>query len=248
MEVKNYNKSMKEINKLLNSAKTVIFLDYEGTQLTQEIIAIGAVKVTLDNKNQIKKVYPGFKQYVKAHGEVGPVVSKLTGITDIDLQENGINFLYANKCFKQYVGNHVNIKYITYGNYDMRLLHQTSVIAGLSDDPFIKSIYKNYIDFSSLLGKYLKSKKGTQLSLHDALDVFNITPKGDAHNPMYDALNLMLLYKAVLNNKAILIKEYTNLLLNNHPYPAPISKIIRDLKTKGSTTMEDFIKYVGDDL
>ena len=239
---------MKEINRLLNSSKTVVFLDYEGTQFTQEIIAIGAVKVILDNKNQIKKVYPGFKQFVKAHGEVGPVVSKLTGITDIELQEKGINFLYANKYFKEYVGNHANIKFITYGNFDMRLLHQTSVIAGLTEDPFIKNIYKNYIDFSTLLGRYVKNKKGTQLSLHDALELFNVTPQGEAHNPMFDALNLMLLYKAVLNNRSILTKEYTKVLLNNHVYPTPISKIIRDLKTKGSTTMEDLVKYIGEDI
>ncbi len=239
---------MKEINRLLNSSKTIVFLDYEGTQFTQEIIAIGAIKVILDNKNQIKKVYPGFKQYVKAHGEVGPVVSKLTGITDIELQDKGINFLYANKYFKQYVGVHTNIKYITYGNFDMRLLHQTSTIAGINEDPFIKSIYKNYIDFSSLLGRYVKSKKGTQLSLHDALELFNVTPQGEPHDPMFDALNLMLLYKAVLNNRALITKEYTKLLLNYHVYPAPISKILKDLKTKGTTSMEDFIKYIGEDI
>lgn len=65
---------------------------------------------------------------------------------------------------------------------------------------------------------------------------------------MFDALNLMLLYKAVLNNRALITKEYTKLLLNYHVYPAPISKILKDLKTKGTTSMEDFIEYIGEDI
>lgn len=48
---------MKLIDKLLNGSKTIVFLDFEGTQISQEIIAIGAVKVTLD-KNNIKKILP----------------------------------------------------------------------------------------------------------------------------------------------------------------------------------------------
>ena len=239
---------VKEITKALNSAKTVIFLDFEGTQFTQEIIAIGAVKVQLDNKNQIKKIFPGFKVFVKSHGEVGSVVTKLTGITDVQLQKDGINFLSAMKSFKNYVGTHFNIKFITYGNFDMRLLHQTSVIAGLAEDSFIKSIYKNYIDFSTLMGRYIKNKKGSQLSLHDALTIFNITPQGDAHDPEFDAYNLMLLYKGILKNKSIVCKEYTKVLLNNRVYPAPISKLIRHLKTKGVVTMADFKKYIEEDI
>lgn len=239
---------MKEIDRALNGAKVVDFLDYEGTQFTQEIIAIGAIKCLLDNKNHIKKVYPGFKKYVKAHGQVGQVVTKLTGITSQKLEEEGLNFLYANKYFQKYVGNHANIKYITYGNFDMRLLHQTALIAGIGDTPFVKSIFKNYIDFSAILGHFVKSKKGTQLSLLDTLKLFNVTPDGEPHDPLFDSMNLMKLYKEFLNNRALVIKEYTKVLLNNHVYPAPISKVIKDLKTKGTATKEDFIKYIGEDI
>lgn len=246
MEVKTYNKKVKEINRALNYAKTVIFLDFEGTQFSQEIIAIGAVKVLLDNKCQVKKVFPGYKVFVKSHDQVGPIITKLTGITDIMLKEKGVNFFSAIKSLKQYVGAHLNIKYITYGNFDMRLLHQTSLIAGIAEDPFIKSIYKNYIDFSSILGRYIKNKKGSQLSLHDALEIFNITPKGNPHDPEFDAYNLMQLYQGMLTNKAIIVKEYTKVLLNNNVYPAPISKIIKDLKMTGNATMEDLVKYIGE--
>ena len=52
---------MKFINKLLNDANEIIFMDFEGTQLTQEIIAIGAIKIELDNKKRIKKT-PVFRK------------------------------------------------------------------------------------------------------------------------------------------------------------------------------------------
>ena len=38
---------MQEINKILNCRKEVIFLDFEGTQFSQEIFAIGAIKANL---------------------------------------------------------------------------------------------------------------------------------------------------------------------------------------------------------
>jgi len=239
---------MKEIDRLLNGSKVVVFFDFEGTQFTQEIIAIGAVKCVLDNKNQIKKIYPGFKYYVKAHGEVGKVVTKLTGITDEKIAKDGINFLYAMKYFDKYVGHHHNIKFISYGNYDLRMLHQTSLIASISEDEFVKSIYKNYIDFSAVLSRYVKSEHGTQLSLLDALSTFDVFPEGEPHDPLFDAKNLMYLYRAFLKNKAKLIAEYEKLLLNHHSYPRPISQIIKELKNKGSVTIEDLKKNIEEDI
>ena len=52
---------MKSINKALNNANQIVFLDFEGTQFSQEIIAIGAYKAILDNKKQVIKYDDGFK-------------------------------------------------------------------------------------------------------------------------------------------------------------------------------------------
>ena len=47
---------MKFLETLLNGRRKVVFFDLEGTQKTSEIIAIAAVKVTLDTKYNIKKI------------------------------------------------------------------------------------------------------------------------------------------------------------------------------------------------
>lgn len=239
---------VKEISKLLNGAKTLVFFDLEGTQFSQEIIAIGAFKCTLDNKNNIKKVFPGFKVFVKSHDEVGKIVTKITGITDSLLDSEGINFYSAMQKFKKYVGTSHSIRYISYGNFDVRLLHQTAKIAALSEDDFIKSIFKNYIDFAAVFGKYIKSSKGTQLSLLDALKVFNTTPEGEAHDPLFDAKNLMLLYGDFVTNKSKLLESYLQVLQKHcYPYNA-INKLLAKLAKDGTVSTEDLKNFASEDL
>ena len=77
---------MQEINKILNCRKEVIFLDFEGTQFSQEIFAIGAIKVLLDNKNRVNKKSSPFKVYVKTQNKIGSIIEKLTGFKN--LKEN----------------------------------------------------------------------------------------------------------------------------------------------------------------
>lgn len=239
---------MKEMTRLLNSSRTVVFMDFEGTQHSQEIIAIGALKCDLDNKGHIKKVYPGFKRYVKAHDEIGTLVTKLTGITEELLDKEGINFYYCMKYFENYVGKVSNIKFITYGNFDMRLLHQTTIAEKMESNKMVEKIYKNYIDFASLFQRYVKSKKGTQLSLLDALKIYKVKPKGQAHDPLFDAENLMLLYEEFLTKRSITQEQYKNVLMNNTSYPRPIARAINKLKDNGSITIQDLDKLIEDEL
>lgn len=239
---------MKYLNTLLNDVKTVVFLDLEGTQLSQEIIAIGAIKCTLDSKNQIKNEYKPFKIYIKSHDKVGKYIEKLTGISDAFLQKNGVSFAEAIKEFERYVGQINNIKYFTYGNFDMRLLHQTCNINKIDNNHFIYSIYNNHIDYSSYLSRYVKSKKGEMLSLLDALKLFKQTPTGNQHDPVYDAINLMNLYRIVLKEKGILRNEYMHVLISNPHLPRPIHKVINEIYNNKDIKKEDFIKFIDEEL
>ncbi len=240
---------MKIIKRALKDSNQIIFMDFEGTQLTQEIIAIGAIKVTLDNKNFIKKVHNPFKIYILAEGVVGPIVTSLTGITDIFLFENGDNFKSALEKFKRYCGeNLTHTSFMTYGTFDMRLLHQTSVMNKCEDDEFIQEIYRKNIDFSNILSRYCRSNRNEMLSLNDALRKFNVTPQGNAHDPQYDAINLSLLYNAFLKEKRILKEEYYKVLTQNPKLPIPVSKLLHKLLVEGSITENDFMSFIEEDL
>lgn len=240
---------MKLIQRALKDSNQIIFMDFEGTQQTQEIIAIGAVKVTLDNKNFIKKVHNSFKMYVLAEGVVGPIVTSLTGITDIFLFQNGENFKVALEKFKNYCGeNLTHTSFMTYGTFDMRLLHQTSLMNKCEEDEFIHEIYRKNIDFSNILSKYCRSHKNEMLSLNDALKKFNVTPQGNAHDPQYDAINLSLLYNAFLKEKNILKEEYYKVLTQNPKLPVPVSKLLNKLLDEGNVTEKDFMSFIEEDL
>ena len=46
---------MKKFDKLLKGHKNIVFLDFEGTQFSHEMIAIGAIATTIDRNGRIKK-------------------------------------------------------------------------------------------------------------------------------------------------------------------------------------------------
>ena len=137
---------------------------------------------------------------------------------------------------------------MTYGTFDMRLLHQTSVMNKCEDDEFIQEIYRKNIDFSNILSRYCRSNRNEMLSLNDALRKFNVTPQGDAHDPQYDAINLSLLYNAFLKEKRILKEEYYKVLTQNPKLPIPVSKLLHKLLVEGSITENDFMSFIEEDL
>lgn len=75
------------------------------------------------------------------------------------LSEEGLLFKEAIIKLEKYCRADANTKYVSYGNFDMRLLHQSATINNLNDDKFIRSIYKNYFDFSAILIRYVQGKK-----------------------------------------------------------------------------------------
>ncbi len=240
---------MKVLTNALKGSRTIVFFDFEGTQFSQEIIALGAIKVDIDEKNQIMKKYNSFKVYIKANDNVGPIVTNITGLTDEFIAKNGIPYVEALNKFKKYIGNiSKDIKFISYGNFDIRLLHSTNEINNIHDNELTNKIFKNYIDFSSILKIFVKSYKNETLSLLDALKVFKVTPLKDVHNPEVDSLNLMMLYEAFLKNKKILKEEYTKVIKKYTSLPAPIAKTLSKLYKDGKVTIEDFDMFIEEEL
>lgn len=239
---------MKSLNEILKGASEVVFLDFEGTQFSQEIIAIGAIKATIDSKYQIKRKYPSFKIYVKSNGEVGKIVTKLTGIDDALLKNKGVGFFEALDKLKKYVGkNYKKMKYLTYGNFDMRLLHQTSIDNSL-DDEFIQSVYKNHVDYANFLSRYVRSNKNDQISLLDGLKTFEVTPYGNPHDPEADAVNLMYLYEAVIKKRTILKEEYKKVLFNNTKLPRSMRIMLKKIRNGEKINRDTLDSLIEEDL
>ena len=62
---------MKKFNRLAKDHKYICFLDFEGTQFTHEMIALGAVMTSLDKNGRIKRMKAPLKIYVRAKNKIG---------------------------------------------------------------------------------------------------------------------------------------------------------------------------------
>ena len=129
---------MEAIKKLLKKHKTVVFLDFEGTQFTHEIIAVGAIKCKVDeNGFIIEKAEQGFKEYVHAKGVTGKLITEMTSITDSFLEENGVPVEVMLERFKTYVHEDLrNVSFIVFGTNDARMILETNK----SIDELIKDV------------------------------------------------------------------------------------------------------------
>ena len=240
---------MKKFERLLKGHKSLVFLDFEGTQFSHEMIAIGATQVVIDRHGYIKKHKKPFRIYVKAHNRVGKIVTDLTGITDEMLKKDGVSFFTAMSELKKYCGlSFKKSSFITFGNHDMKIL--SSSISYSFDFPkeIVQCIQQNYIDFSAFIGEFMRDDKGNPLSLIKYCDAFGVPQAGPAHDPAVDAENLAWLYDATMRKSAILIDEYKKVLKSFNHFPSPVSNVIKKLANDENVTYEEFEKEIKDYL
>lgn len=240
---------MKALLRQLNSVKTLCFLDLEGTQFSHEMIALGAVKVNIRKDGSIKKIHRGYYTLVKAKNKVGKVVTDLTGITDNELKKNGVPFRVAVANLKKYMGrDFTKCKYITFGNHDLRIIAQSLAYNLDVKKEDVQILIKHHFDFSEFASSYVKDENNNNYSLANFLKVFNVEFKGEQHNALADALNLVYLYDALLKRKDILKIEYTKVLAKQRHLPEPVHNVLNDLLNDKTVTKADFEKYVEESL
>ena len=238
---------MKKFERLLKGHKSLVFLDFEGTQFSHEMIAIGATHVIIDRHGYIKKHKKPFRIYVKAHNRVGKIVTELTGITDDMLRQKGVSFFTAMSELKKYCGlSFRKSSFITFGNHDMKIL--SSSISYSFDFPkeIVQCIQQNYIDFSAFISEFMRDDKGNPLSLIRYCDAFGVPQAGPAHDPAVDAENLAWLYDATMRKSDILIDEYKKVLKSFNHFPQPVSNVIKKLANDENVTSEEFEKEIKD--
>lgn len=240
---------MQALNKHLMNRKTLCFLDLEGTQFSHEMIAIGAVKVSLKKDGTIKKIHKGYYTLVKAKNRVGSVVTNLTGITDKDLKEDGISFRSAIDNVKKYMGREfTKCLFVTFGNHDVRIISQSLAhnLDARKDD--VEVLIKHNFDLADFLNTYLKDENNNNLSLAHMLEKFKINFKGTQHNALADAINLAYLYDAFLKNKDILAVEYRKTLGMYRHLPEPIHRAVERLANGETVKPEEFDGYIKDSI
>lgn len=240
---------MKKLRRMVRGAKQLVFLDLEGTQFSHEMIAIGAVKVTLKPDGSFKKVFPGFKRYVLAHNNIGRIVENLTGITGDLLAREGIDFGEAILLLKKYVGNNfAKSRFVTFGTHDMRILRQSQTYNPEAPHIHITTIMKNHLDLSSLINEYIKDEKNNTLSLVNLCKLFNIEQVEPAHDPLNDALMLAYIYRELLTQTELLKERYAQVLLNMNNLPRPIKKLLTQIKNGESVNYDDLYHYLQDEI
>ena len=232
---------MKKFERLLKGHKSLVFLDFEGTQFSHEMIAIGAYHVVIDRHGYIKKHKKPFRAYVKAHNRIGKIVTDLTGITEEMLKQKGVSFYTAMSELKKYCGiSFRKSSFITFGNHDMKIL--SSSISYSFDFPkeIVQCIQQNYIDFSAFISEFMKDDKGNPLSLVKYCAAFGVKEAGQAHDPAVDAENLAWLYDAAMKKSDILLEEYKKVLKSFNHFPQPVSNIVKKLASDENVTYQEF--------
>ena len=94
---------------------------------------------------------------------------------------------------------------------------------------------------TSLISEFIKDENGNPLSLVHYCEMFNVPEAGVAHDPSVDAVNLMNLYDAFLNNKEIALNQYKLVLqrTNSH-FPPPVAKTITALAAGKDISAQEF--------
>ena len=236
---------MKELQRALRGKKCLLFIDLEGTQITHEMIEIGAYKVLLRDDLSIKKVFKPYHAYVQAKHRVGAVVTKLTGITDLQLKREGIPFRLVLAQLKKYLGkDYDSALLVSYGSQDALIIRasgENNMDAPKEDS---RNLARRFFDLAEFAHRYVKRSDGNQYSLTDILKLYGVEFEGTAHNAQADAYNLFLLFKAMIEHPEITKEEYKKAIATITHLPAPIVKTIRALSAGKTVSPEEFDQWV----
>ena len=241
---------MRDLEKHINQRKSLCFLDLEGTQFSHEMIAIGAIKVDIRKDLSVKKIHKGYYSLVLPKNKIGKVVTDLTGITEADVKKNGKRLRSVIIELKKYLGRDFSkTLFITFGNHDLRILSQSLAYNLDAPKEDIHMMMKHNFDFAEWIANYVKDENNNTYSLANLLKVFEVEFEGVQHNALADTLNLVYLYKKVLERKDILCDEYRKVLAKYRHLPEPLHEVINLLVNEHkSVSPEEFDNLVKEAL
>lgn len=242
---------MRLLKEEIGEPRELVFLDLEGTQLSHETIAIGACKYFCgpDLLPLSGKKIQVFKRLIKPQSPVGGVVTILTGITDDRLKTEGITFhkaLVELMTFTKCTGKKV---YITFGNQDLNMLYQSKVRANdqLCQD-FYDHIKRNWFDMQAFVSRFVHDERHMTFSQPKLLEIYEAKNLQHAHDPLYDAENLMNLFIQVIKRPDITLREFKKNLLTSKDFFIISKPFIDDLCNGKDVSAIDFNKAIEDYL
>lgn len=242
---------MRLLKEEIGEPRELVFLDLEGTQLSHETIAIGACKYFCgpDLLPLPGKKIQVFKRLIKPQSPVGGVVTVLTGITDDRLKTEGITFhkaLVELMTFTKCTGKKV---YITFGNQDLNMLYQSKIRANdqLCQD-FYDHIKRNWFDMQAFVSRFVHDERHMTFSQPKLLEIYEAKNLQHAHDPLYDAENLMNLFIQVIKRPDITLREFKKNLLTSKDFFIISKPFIDDLCNGKDVSAVDFNKAIEDYL
>ena len=242
---------MRLLKEEIGEPRELVFLDLEGTQLSHETIAIGACKYFCgpDLLPLPGKKIQVFKRLIKPQSPVGGVVTILTGITDDRLKTEGITFhkaLVELMTFTKCTGKKV---YITFGNQDLNMLYQSKVRANdqLCQD-FYDHIKRNWFDMQAFVSRFVHDERHMTFSQPKLLEIYEAKNLQHAHDPLYDAENLMNLFIQLIKRPDITLREFKKNLLTSKDFFIISKPFIDDLCNGKDVSSVDFNKAIEDYL
>ena len=151
-------------------------------QIRGEIIQIGAVRLSED-----QQVQDEFQVLIKPkyYRSLNRRVSKLTGIKESRLREEGVNMNTAMAQFRAWCGE--DVIFLTWGFDDITILRENLTLYGI-DDSWVGRWYNAQMIFNAQT-----DGSNSQKALKTAMEIFGIEASRPAHDALGDAYHTALI-------------------------------------------------------
>lgn len=171
-----FNRKVREHkgNSLIKDLDNYVVLDIETTSLDSyygEILEISAVKVR--NKKEVEY----FSELIKINNEVGYFTTRLTGITNEMMLNEGKELKEVLQNFKKFLGDDIIIGHNV--NFDINFIYDSM------QDNLDEYLSNDYIDTLRISRKILPNLKHHKLD--DLIDYFNLTKRNE-HRALNDCV------------------------------------------------------------
>jgi hypothetical protein len=227
----------------------LVFYDVEGTQFSHRMISIGLVAypkmedgLSLDMEHPIT-----YHSLVSCEDEIGFVVEKMTGLATERLIREGKSVKTV-FCEIRKLLRHYHCKFFCYGNFDLKMIHYSLDENDLTEINFFRYMTKNNLDFHSYLEQRVCDKNGQSYSIERLLNLFDLEPQGEFHDPLMDSVNLARIYQEYVKDEDKIIALYLEHFPKN-PFQSGINRIMMSkLLENGNVDLSDLKNLLKENL